>query len=80
MMSENLDRRSPTPPPGQRHLFAVCRFDGHVEGANPSEAFLLTRSYWSEDEAIRKREELNDQVADDATVYFVRPVRVAEYD
>ena len=43
-----------------------------------TEAFALTRGYWSEDEANRKAAELNDGSADGGTVYFVLPVGVAE--
>jgi hypothetical protein len=58
----------------------VCRFDGWIEGTNPTDAFVLTHGYWSEDEANAKAADLNDEVDDSSTVYFVLPVRVAKPD
>ena len=73
----NEGQRFPRAPHGQRHLYAVCRFDRALDGADPTDAFVLTRGYWSEDEANRKAVDRN-AATDDSTVYFVLPVRVAE--
>ena len=70
--------RFPTSPRGQRHLFAVCRFDPHLAGDDPTTAFVLTRGYWSESDANLQAERLNAEARD--STYFVLPVRVAEAD
>ena len=72
--------RFPRSPRGQRHLFAVCRFDGALESADPSDAFVLTRGFWSEVEANQQVERLNAEVKDKGATYFVLPVRVPSTD
>lgn len=69
-------KRFPRPPRGQRHLFVVCRYDGPRE--DMTQAFILTRGYWSEDEANNKAGEQNDAEGSGDSTYFVLPARVAD--
>ena len=65
----------PTPPEGATHLFVVARFDDYGDAAgDPTEAFALTRGYWSESDAHAQAETLNRETGE-RTRYFVRRLR-----
>lgn len=78
MTSKSDGRRFPHPPRGHEHVFAICRYDGPADDV--TQAFMLTRGYWSEDEAMAKASELNASTVGGSPVYFVRPVRIADAD
>ena len=69
--------RFPHQPRGAQHLYAVARIDRSLAGADPMDAFVLTRGFWDEHEANTKAAELNGQKKAIDTEYFVLPVRVA---
>jgi hypothetical protein len=56
----------------------VARFDGEGLPDDPTERFVLTRGFWTEDEANEHAEELDAKGSRPASRYFVLPVRVED--
>lgn len=59
-------------------MFAVARFDGDGPVENPTERFVLTRGFWTEEEASEEAAKLNAEASRPGSRYFVLPVRVDE--
>jgi hypothetical protein len=75
----DTDLQFPNPPRTGRHLYAVARFDGPGLSDEPTDAFILTRGYWTEAEAQQQARRLNTSAQEQPGVrYFVLPVRVED--
>jgi hypothetical protein len=69
----------PNPPRVGRHLYAVARYNGPSISDDPTDAFTLTRGFWTEAEAREQIRRLTESAQDQSDVrYFVLPVRVED--
>jgi hypothetical protein len=78
MADPSKPRRFPSPPQRSRHLYAVARFDGDGSHEDPTEHFVLTRGFWTENEANEQAKKLNAEASRPGSRYFVLPLRVEE--